>query len=80
MAFSTRHVSSSFNESNAIALTIYNVVFSVGIVVPIVLLISALVDILLVLQLFMLFWVGYFSLTALTGTKVLHIYSLARTG
>ena len=80
MAFSTRHVSSSFNESSAIALTIYNVVFSVCVIVPIALLISALGDILLVLQLFLLLWVAFFSLTALGGTKVLHVYSAAKSG
>ena len=79
MAFSTRHVSSSFNESSAIALTIYNVVFSVCLIVPLALLISAVGDILLVLQLFLLLWVAFFSLTALAGTKVLHVYTLTKT-
>ena len=74
MAFSTRHVTGKFNESSAIALAIYNVVFSVGIVVPIALLISALGDVLLVLQLFLLLWIGYFTLTALVGTRVLLVY------
>ena len=75
MGFSTRNVQSSYNESSAIALTIYNVVFSVGVVVPTALLISAVGDVLVVLQQFLLLWVGCFSLVALCGPKLLLTYS-----
>ena len=77
MAFSTRHVTGKFNESGPIALTIYNCVFSVGIVVPIALLTSANGDVLLVLQLFLLLWIPFFSLAALAGPKVLSVYATA---
>jgi hypothetical protein len=71
MAFSVRKVTSSFNESNSIALAIYNVVFSVGVVVPIALVIGAVGDVLVLLQLFLLLWVTWFALITLTVPKLL---------
>jgi hypothetical protein len=71
MAFSVRKVASSFNESNSIAMAIYNVVFSVGVVVPIALVIGAVGDVLVLLQLFLLLWVTWFALIAMTVPKLL---------
>ena len=73
MAFTTRKVSSTFNESSGIALAIYNVCFTVGVVGPIVLVISAAGDVLILLLAFALLWIAYFTPSILLLPKVMHI-------
>jgi len=75
MAFSTRKVSSQFNESSQIALAIYNVVFSIGIIAPIIFVINATGDILIALLLFVLLWIAFFTASILVIPKALHILS-----
>ena len=71
MAFSTRKVSSTFNESSVIAMTIYNVAFSVGIIVPIIVVIGAVGDVLSLLLLFLVLWVSFCTLALLIVPKLL---------
>jgi len=75
MAFSTRRVSSQFNESSQIALAIYNVVFSIGIIAPIIVVINATGDVLTALLLFVLLWIAFFTACILVIPKALHILS-----
>ena len=74
MAFTTRKVSSTFNESSGIALAIYNVLFSIGIIAPIILVISAIGDVLVLLLLFLGLWVSCFTAAILFVPKLLHIH------
>ena len=73
MAFSTRKVSSTFNESSGITLAIYNVCFTVGIIAPIILVISAVGDVLILLLAFALLWIAYFTAGILFVPKMLQI-------
>jgi len=75
MAFSTRRVSSQFNESSQVALAIYNVVFSIGIIAPIIFVIGATGDVLVALLLFVLLWISFFTACILVIPKALHILS-----
>jgi len=54
LAFSTRRVSSSFNESQSIAWAIYNVVFSMGVVIPIMSLVGVIGDAMVLLVAFLI--------------------------
>ena len=74
MAFTTRKVSSTFNESSGIALAIYNVLFSIGIIAPIILVIGAIGDVLVLLLLFLGLWVSCFTAAILFVPKLLHIH------
>ena len=74
MAFTTRKVSSTFNESSGIALAIYNVLFSIGIIAPIIVVIGAIGDVLLLLLLFLGAWVSVFTAAILFVPKLLHIH------
>ena len=75
MAFTTRKVSSTFNESQGISLSIYNLLFTVGIITPIILVISAVGDVLTLLLVFALLWIAYFTAGILFVPKVMTIYS-----
>ena len=75
MAFSTRRVSSQFNESSQVALAIYNVVFSIGIIAPIIFVINATGDVMTALLLFVLLWISFFTACILVIPKALHILS-----
>ena len=74
MAFTTRKVSSTFNESSGIALAIYNVLFCISIIAPIILVIHAIGDMLVLLLLFLGIWVSGFTATILFVPKLLHIH------
>ena len=74
MAFTTRKVTSTFNESSGIALAIYNVLFSLGIIAPIILVIHAIGDVLVLLLLFLGLWVSCFTAAILYVPKLLHIH------
>ena len=75
MAFTTRKVSSTFNESQGISLSIYNLLFTVGIIAPIILVISAVGDVLTLLLVFALLWISYFTAGILFVPKLMTIYS-----
>ena len=75
MAFTTRRVSSTFNESQGISLSIYNLLFTVGIITPIILVISAVGDVLTLLLVFALLWIAYFTAGILFVPKLMTIYS-----
>ena len=77
MAFTTRKVSSTFNESSGIALAIYNVLFSIGIIAPIILVIDAIGDVLVLLLLFLGLWVSCFTAAILFVPKLLVIHGSA---
>ena len=70
MAFTTRKVTSSFNESAGITLAIYNTCFTVGIITPIILVISATGDVLTLLLAFALLWIAAFTTGILFVPKV----------
>ena len=74
MAFSTRRVSSTFNESQGISLSIYNVCFTIGIISPIIIVISAVGDVLILLLVFALLWIAYFTGGILFVPKLMTIY------
>ena len=74
MAFSTRKVSSTFNESQGISLSIYNVCFTVGIITPIIVVVSAVGDVLTLLLAFALLWIAYFTAGILFVPKLMTIY------
>ena len=74
MAFTTRKVTSTFNESSGIALAIYNVLFSIGIIAPIILVIGAIGDVLVLLLLFLGLWVSCFTAAILFVPKLLRIH------
>ena len=65
MAFSTRRVSATYSESSGIAWSIYNLILSMAVLVPLVLLIDAVGDTLVALLLFALLWVSAFTLAVL---------------
>ena len=75
MAFTTRRVSSTFNESQGISLAIYNLLFTVGIISPIILVISAVGDVLTLLLVFALLWIAYFTAGILFVPKLTTIYA-----
>ena len=75
MAFTTRKVKSTFNESSGITLAIYNVCFTVGIIAPIILVIDAEGDVLTLLLSFALLWIAYFTGGILFIPKMLQIFS-----
>ena len=73
MAFSTRKVSSQFNDSSQVALSIYNVVFSTAIIGIIAFVIGATGDVLVGLILFVALWVGFFTACMLIVPKIIAI-------
>ena len=74
MAFTTRRVSSTFNESQGISLSIYNVCFTIGIITPIIIVTSAVGDVLTLLLVFALLWIAYFTGGILFVPKLMTIY------
>ena len=74
MAFTTRRVTSTFNESSGISLSIYNTCFTVGIITPIILVIQATGDVLTLLLTFALLWIAYFTAGILFVPKLMKIY------
>ena len=74
MAFTTRKVSSTFNESQGISLSIYNVCFTIGIISPIIIVVSAMGDVLTLLLAFALLWIAYFTGSILFIPKLMTIY------
>ena len=77
MAFTTRKVSSTFNEAQGITLALYNTCFTVGIIAPIILVIRATGDVLDLLLAFALLWIASFTGAVLFGPKVMTVLSKA---
>jgi hypothetical protein len=61
LAFNTRSVSANYNESKAIAWSLYNFMFAVGIISPILVVVGAMGDTLVLLLAFLLLWLMYFT-------------------
>ena len=78
LAFSTRQVTSQFNESKSIGLCIYNLVFAIGLIIPIMLLINAVGDTYILLLLFCITEVGLVTLFALFLPKWLAFQAARR--
>lgn len=79
LAFSTRRVTDHFNESQSIAWAIYNVVFSVGIVVPIIIFVGVAGDVMILLMLFVILWISYFTCLIIIVPKCMALFA-APTG
>ena len=77
MAFSTRRVSATYSESSGIAWSIYNLLLSMAVLVPLVLLIDAVGDTLVALLLFALLWVSSFTLCVLFMPRLAAMLSQA---
>ena len=77
MAFSTRRVSSTYSESSGIAWSIYNLILSMAVLVPLVLLIDAVGDTLVALLLFALLWISAFTLCVLFVPRLAGMLSKA---
>jgi phosphate transport system substrate-binding protein len=75
LAFSTRRVTDHFNESQSIAWAIYNVVFSVGIVIPIIVFVGAVGDVIVMLVLFVILWIAYFTALIIIVPKVMAVFA-----
>ena len=74
MSFSTRSVSENFNESRPIALSIYNVLFTCCLIIPIALLTSNDGRTLYLLAIFAIYWVTLSTLAIIFVPKVVTIY------
>lgn len=74
MSFSTRSVSENFNESKPIAFSIYNVLFTCCIVVPIALLQQSDGRTLYILAVFTVYWITMCTFSITFGPKVVTIY------
>ena len=79
LAFSTRKVSNAFNESSAIAWSIYNVLFSSIIFGGIVYFVSAFEDTLILLFTFLIGWVTFVTWCLLFGAKFYTLFSKSET-
>ena len=75
LAFSTRRVTDHFNESQSIALAIYNVVFSGGIIILIILFIQPVGDTMIILVLLVTLWVSYTTTLLIMIPKLINIFS-----
>ena len=78
LAFGTRQVTSQFNESKIIGFCIYNLVFAIGIIIPILLVINAIGDTANLLLLFLLAEITYTTLGLLFVPKLLSFYAARR--
>ena len=78
LAFSTKSASGTFNESKAIAMAIYNAVFAIGVIAPLIKLIDAIGDTLVILLLFGLVWIAFFTLAILTVPKLMAFRSATK--
>jgi ABC-type phosphate transport system substrate-binding protein len=75
LAFRTRKVSSSFNESSSIALSIYSCLFSSVIIGALIYFVSAFEDTLILLMLFLIFWLATVTWSLLFGSKFYALFS-----
>jgi len=70
MSFSTRKVSSTFNESSSVGWSIYNAIFACIVVIAIVAFVGANGDTLVLMEMFLVFWVAYSTWSFIFGTKI----------
>ena len=77
LAFSTRRVTDHFNESQSIAWAIYNVVFSIGIIVLIILFIQPVGDAMTLLVLLVILWISYVTAAIITVPKFIALFAPA---
>ena len=70
LAFSTRQVTDRFNDSKSISLSIYNLVFALGVILPILVLVDAVGDVRVLLLLFCLVEIGFATLAVLFLPKL----------
>jgi len=75
LAFHTRSVTDTFNESKAVALKICNLVLAVGLVAPLIILVGAVGDTLLILLMFAMTWISYVCLLILSIPKALALHA-----
>ena len=75
LAFSTRRVTDHFNESQSIAWAIYNVLFSIGIVIPIIIFVGAIGDVMILLVLFVVLWISYFTALIIVVPKLMALFA-----
>lgn len=73
MSFSTRKVSSTFNESSPVGWSIYNAIFAVVIIIAIIAFVGTLGDMLALMELFLVFWVAFGTWAFIFGTKLFTI-------
>ena len=78
LAFSIRTVSDAFNESKSIGLAIYNLVFALGLIVPIIFLLDAVGDTLIAVLFFLLSWIPGSTLVILFAPKLQAIVAVLR--
>ena len=74
LAFSTRRVTDHFNESQSIAWAIYNVVFSISIIVLIILFIQPVGDAIILLVLLVTLWISYVTAAIITVPKFIALF------
>lgn len=77
MSFSTRKVSTNFNESQNIAWAIYNVIGACGIIAPIIAAVNAVGTTLIILEVFLVLWICSFTLAILYVPKLVVLFSSA---
>ena len=75
IAFRTRKVTSSFNESSSIALSIYSCLFSSVILGALIYFVSAFEDTLILLLLFLIFWLATVTWALLFGSKFYALFT-----
>ena len=73
MSFSTRKVSSTFNESSPVGWSIYNAIVACVVIIAIVTFTGAVGDTLVLMELFLVFWVAYSTWAFIFGTKLFTI-------
>ena len=79
LAFRTRKVSSSFNESSSIAMSIYSCLFSALIIGALIYFVSAFEDTLILLMLFLIFWLATVTWALVFGAKFYALFSQSET-
>jgi hypothetical protein len=75
LAFRTRKVSSNFNESSSIAMSIYSCLFSSLIIGALIYFVSAFEDTLVLLMLFLIFWLATVTWALVFGAKFYALFS-----
>ena len=75
LAFRTRKVSSNFNESSSIAMSIYSCLFSSVIIGALIYFVSAFEDTLILLMLFLIFWLATVTWALVFGAKFYELFS-----
>lgn len=80
MAVSTRKVASTFNEASQIGLTIYNCIFTIGIIAIIITVTEPKGDVHIGLCLVVAIWISFFTVLMLVLPKVLQIFGKQAAG